>query len=81
MTYRSWSAEQTIPKMPVNTVAMEFLDSIIKTGELVSCEAPNCENFNYAHVILDWVTHWDQETRERILIEKLLSAKNKGNIV
>ncbi|XP_072050240.1 spatacsin-like [Amphiura filiformis] len=72
----AWS-EQSVPKIPVNTVAQEFLATSIVTGELVSSEAPNCENFNYADILLDWVKHWDQETRERILIEKLLSAKNK----
>lgn len=62
-----------------DTKAEQFLKETLKTGEIVpSAETPNCENFHYAHVLLDWVKHWDKQTQDRILLEKLIHSKSRG---
>nr|XP_054756524.1 spatacsin-like [Lytechinus pictus] len=63
---------------PIDTDAKQYLDDIIVRGDIsVSGEPANCENFNYGHVVLEWVRSWNQETRDRILLERLLASKNK----
>ena len=42
-------------------------------------EVSNSETASYCHVLLDWIQNWDQETRDRVLLERML--QRKGNSV
>eukprot|EP00057_Strongylocentrotus_purpuratus_P015767 XP_011670241.1 PREDICTED: spatacsin [Strongylocentrotus purpuratus] len=71
--------EEWIP--PSDPEAKQYLEDIAVRGDImVSGEPANCENFNYGHVVLEWVRSWKQETRDRILLERLLASKSKGGL-
>ena len=42
-------------------------------------EVSNSETASYCHVLLDWIQNWDQETRDRVLLERML--QRKGNSI
>ncbi|XP_022104683.1 spatacsin-like isoform X2 [Acanthaster planci] len=71
---RAW-AGVVPPKQSLNFWAQNFLENSLHRGELVISEPPNCENFHYAHIVLEWVRTWDQEMRERVLLDVLLNSK------
>ncbi|XP_038076708.1 spatacsin-like [Patiria miniata] len=72
---RTW-AGIVPPKQSLNFWAQNFMETRLQRGELVNCEPPNCENFHYAHIVLEWVRTWDQELRERVLLDVLLNSKD-----
>ncbi len=45
--------------------------------DLAPVEVSNSETASYSHVILEWVRSWDQETRHRILLERMLDRKGR----
>ncbi|XP_071844305.1 spatacsin-like isoform X3 [Apostichopus japonicus] len=61
-----------------NTKCERFLADNLRTGEIVlSSETPNCENFNYAHVLFDWIKYWNKTTKDRILLERSIHSKGR----
>ncbi|XP_072167354.1 spatacsin-like [Diadema setosum] len=74
------SSESWLP--PPDAEAKAFLDRVMRRGDiLVSSEPTNCENFHYSHVVLDWVRSWSPETRDRILLERLLASRSKDTSI
>ncbi|XP_078607878.1 spatacsin-like isoform X2 [Branchiostoma floridae x Branchiostoma japonicum] len=57
--------------------ASEFLSLHLQCDEIGGAGPMNCENSSYAHLVLEWVRHWDQQTRERVLLERMLAMDRK----
>ncbi|XP_066273752.1 spatacsin-like isoform X2 [Branchiostoma lanceolatum] len=57
--------------------ASEFLSLHLQCEEIGGAGPMNCENSSYAHLVLEWVRHWDQQTRERVLLERMLAMNRK----
>ncbi|XP_033634267.1 spatacsin-like [Asterias rubens] len=72
---RKWASMVT-PRHSLNAWAQNLLETRLQRGELVMCETPNCENFHYAHIPLEWVRTWDHEIRERVLLDVLIKSKD-----
>eukprot|EP00058_Branchiostoma_floridae_P024300 XP_002609790.1 hypothetical protein BRAFLDRAFT_78622 [Branchiostoma floridae] len=57
--------------------ASEFLSLHLQCDEIGGAGPMNCENSSYAHLVLEWVRHWDQQTRERVLLDRMLAMDKK----
>ncbi|XP_078689529.1 spatacsin-like isoform X2 [Branchiostoma floridae x Branchiostoma belcheri] len=57
--------------------ASDFLSLHLQCEEIGGAGPMNCENSSYAHLVLEWVRHWDQQTRERVLLERMLAMDTK----
>ncbi len=45
--------------------------------DLAPVEVSNSETASYSHVLLEWIRNWDQETRHRVLLERMLDRKGR----
>ncbi len=71
-------------RQPENLVNLSTCLGVSNADELVmqcqdisKVDVSNSETASYSHVLLDWVKNWDQETRDRVLLERMLQRRGQ----
>nr|XP_006811671.1 PREDICTED: spatacsin-like [Saccoglossus kowalevskii] len=63
-----------IPTMQAKSV----MSSLMKTGDIMPPDDMNAESGNYSHIVLEWVRDWDEETRQRILLDRMFNNTDRS---
>ncbi|XP_070543106.1 spatacsin-like isoform X2 [Ptychodera flava] len=72
-----WENTHRLSRTPTMQ-AKSILSSLIKTGDLEPSDPMNYDSDGYSHVILEWVRTWDEETKQRILLDRVFHSNDSS---